>query len=416
LIRSRSGALIAGLAFSTIATGVLLISVPLELRQMHATPEETGVTLSMFGFGMFAFEWVWGLIADRRGYRSPLIVSLVLYAACIVLLAAARTVPLIAITYFLGCGMMVAVGPVARSYLGTSLHVRLRATGLGLLSSQWTIAEAIGAGAGGWLIDRFPIQTVILGAAILPLISAVLCVWAFRGYSHAEQMRRRTGEDRRVADARAGSSIAMVIALTASIALLVQIGLGGEGAFLPLLVTGRLHLSASSAGAALLAVGLVGGLLLVPGGAASDRWGRKPTMVAGGVVSAGGFVVYAVAGSFPAVLAGAVLRAAGSSLLWPAATAWISESVPRRRHALFMGLFGEFENIGVTLGPAVGGLVWAGFGIQSAFFVYAVAALAASVIALVAVRSGKREQGDAELSQDLVDAVSTAGAQRGEAR
>ncbi len=408
------------MAFSTIATGVLLISVPLELRQMRASPTETGVVLSMFGFGMFAFEWLWGLVADRVGYRGPLVLSQLLYAAGIVLLAAAATIPLIALTYFAACGMMVAVGPIARSYLGTSLHTNLRATGLALLSAMWVVSEAIGSGAGGQLIERIPIRNVVLVSAILPLISAGLLWWVFRGYSHAARVRSWTGDDRRH-DARGeAQSVTTVIALTAAIVLLVQMGLGGEGALLPLLVTTHLGLSAASAGTAMFAVFLVAGLLLVPGGRASDRWGRKRTMVAGGVIATAGFVVYAIAGSFVAVLGGAALRAAGFALMWPAATAWVSESVPRRRHALFMGVFGEFENIGITLGPAIGGVVWSYSGIQSAFYVYAVAALLASCIAMLAVDRSRvstavqHEVG--ALSQDLVDAAGTAGPQRGEAR
>ncbi len=91
-MRSRSGALVAALSASTLATGVTQISVPLELRQLHASPTETGIALSMFGLGMFLFEWVWGALADRVGYRLPLVLSQVLYAGGIVLLASSRSV------------------------------------------------------------------------------------------------------------------------------------------------------------------------------------------------------------------------------------------------------------------------------------------------------------------------------------
>ena len=386
LIRSRSGALVAALTFSTLATGLLQICLPLELRQLRATPNEIGLTLSMFGFGMFAFEWLWGILADRVGYRAPLIVSQLLYAACIVLLASVNSIFLIAVSYLLASGMMVAVGPIARSYLGTALHCRLRATGLALLSAQWVIAEAVGAGAGGQLIDHFPIRSVMLAGALLPVVSALLAVWVFRGYSHAEHHGAWTADDdARTEESRAGGGVMRVLAVTAAMVLLVQVGAGGELALLPLLVTTHLQLSAASAGTAMLAAGLIGGVLLVPGGNASDRWGRKPTMIAGGILSAIGFVVYSTSGSFGQVIAGAAVRALGASLIWPAATAWIAESMPRRRHALFMGLFGEFENIGVTIGPILGGIAWSLAGIQAAFYTYAVAALLASAIAAVFV-------------------------------
>jgi MFS family permease len=387
LIRSRSGALIAAMTFATLATGLLQICLPLELRQLRASPNEIGLSLSMYGFGMFAFEWLWGILADRAGYRAPLVVSQLLYAACIVLLARVDSIALIAASYFLASGMMVAIGPIARSYLGTALQSRLRATGLALLAASWVIAEAVGAGAGGQLIEHLPIRSVILGASVLPLGSALLAVWVFKGYSHAAHHGAWAADDEaRSEESRAGGGVLRILAVTASLVLLIQIGAGGELALLPLLVTTHLQLSAASAGTAMLAVGLIGGLLLIPGGNASDRWGRRPTMIAGGILSAIGFVIYSTSGNFVQVIGGAAVRALGAALIWPAATAWMAESMPRRRHALFMGLFGEFENVGITIGPILGGLVWSIAGIQAAFYAYAVAALLASVIAAVFVR------------------------------
>jgi DHA1 family multidrug resistance protein-like MFS transporter len=113
-------------------------------------------------------------------------------------------------------------------------------------------------------------------------------------------------------------------------------------------------------------------------------------MIAGGIVSAIGFAVYATSGSFAQVLVGAGLRALGAALIWPAATAWLAESMPRRRHAFYMGLFGEFENVGITIGPILGGLFWSLAGIQAAFYAYAVAALLAALVAAVMVERRPR--------------------------
>jgi len=109
-------------------------------------------------------------------------------------------------------------------------------------------------------------------------------------------------------------------------------------------------------------------------------------MIAGGILSAVGFIVYSTSGTFVQVIAGAAVRALGASLIWPAATAWMAESMPRRRHAFYMGLFGEFENVGITIGPIIGGVAWSIAGIQAAFYAYAAAALLASVVAAVFVR------------------------------
>jgi predicted MFS family arabinose efflux permease len=50
-----------------------------------------------------------------------------------------------------------------------------------------------------------------------------------------------------------------------------------------------------------------------------------------------------------------------------------------------MGLFGEFENVGVTLGPLLGGLAWSLAGIQAAFITYAAASLLAALVAAVSI-------------------------------
>jgi MFS family permease len=383
LIRSRSGALVAVLFVSTLATGVLQIAVPLELRQLRASPGQIGIALSMFGLGMFLFEWVWGVLADRIGYQIPLIASQLLYAAGIFFLARADSVPAIAIAYLLASGMMVAVGPIGRSFLGTTLPPRYQGTGLALIAAQWITAEAIGAGVGGQLIDHLPIRTVLYGAAVLPVVTAVLVVIVFRGY--VEAGGRRSAAEEGAVTRTSGTGVVRVMVITAAIVLLFQIGLGGELALLPLLVTSHLHLSAATAGTAMFVVGMIGGVLLVPGGMASDRWGRRNTMIVGGVLTAAGFAIYALAGAFGAVLIGAAVRAIGSALIWPAATAWISESSPRRNHALVMGLFGEFENVGVTIGPILGGFAWSLFGIQAAFVTYAVAAMLAALVAALTV-------------------------------
>jgi MFS family permease len=390
LLRSRSAALIVALFIASIATGVILISVPLKLAQLKATPNEIGLTLAMFGLGMFIFEALWGLVADRFGYRAPMIVSAILYSVCIVLLARTATVPVIAAAYLLAAGMMVAVGPIGRSYVGTSLPADLRATGLAFLAAAWVIGGAVGSGVGGLLIDRLTIASVLTGSAVLPLLSAAMIALIFRGYSDSPRRSRIHEEESRGPNAPARSRVARVLVVTASMIFLIHLGIGGETALLPLLVTYHLHLSATTAGSALLVVGLAEGLLLVPGGRASDRWGRRPTMIAGGILLAAGFVVYSLAGGIAGVYVGAGLRASGMSLIWPAATAWISEAMPRRRHALMMGLFGEFENAGITAGPVLGGLAWSLAGIQTAFLTYAAAALIAAAIAVVMVDRQRR--------------------------
>src|SRR5260370_21161524 len=208
----------------------MLIAVPLELRQLHASPTEIGVELSMFGLGMFLFEWIWGLLADRIGYLPPMVVALILYAGGIVLLARADTVFLIALAYLRAFGMMVAVGPVGRSFVGANLPPKYQGTGLALLASMWVIGEAFGSGAGGQLIDHVPIRSVLYGASVLPLLSASLVVLVFRGYTdtHGSRFAAEPVE----AAPSSQTSVVRVMVVTAASVLLFQ-GRAGRELALP---------------------------------------------------------------------------------------------------------------------------------------------------------------------------------------
>src|SRR5207249_4828632 len=106
----------------------------------------------------------------------------------------------------------------------------------------------------------------------------------FRGYTETHGRAAGSAADGRVEQARPGPSVVRVLLVTAAIMILFQIGFAGETALLPLLVTIHLNLSAATAGTALFAAGIFGALLLVPGGIASDRWGRGPAMVAGALL------------------------------------------------------------------------------------------------------------------------------------
>src|SRR2546429_10020903 len=90
----------------------------------------------------------------------------------------------------------------------------------------------------------------MLAGAALPAVSAVLVLWVFRGYTIADHHVRINAENAAGGEtSRAGPSGTHGLAITATPALLIQIGLGGELALLPPLVTTPLQLSAAAGGA-----------------------------------------------------------------------------------------------------------------------------------------------------------------------
>jgi MFS family permease len=387
VLRGRPGAVIGTLGFSGIGNGLLTVSLPLYLAAVHASPGEIGATLSMFGVGMFVFEFLWGWLADRYGVPIPLIASRFLFALAMLGFAFANNIFEFALLYLLSSGMMVAGGPLGRSFLGVSLPQKRRGVGLGLHSAVGTFASAAGAVIAGLMTDHFGIASVFYVAWVPPLVSGFIALFAFRGNYGLKLTHIVAQGDKRVSVERSFSFWYAMTAISV-VVMLMLVGQSGERSFLPLLVTVKLGRPATDAGLAVAILGLAGGFLMIPAGTVSDRFGRKPTILAGLGFSLVGLLLYAIAPAFWVVLVAACVRAVGNALAWPSATALIADTTPRARQGLVMGIYGEFENVGMTSGPIVAGYAWGVSGLSAAFTSLAGFVALGLLIGAVLIREG----------------------------
>ena len=95
---------------------------------------------------------------------------------------------------------------------------------------------------------------------------------------------------------------------------------------------------AALVGVALGIYGLTQGLLQIPYGAASDRWGRKPVIAAGLVVFAAGSFIAAVATDISWTIVGRAIQGAGA--ISAAVTAFIADSTRDEHRTKAMALVG----------------------------------------------------------------------------
>jgi len=125
------------------------------------------------------------------------------------------------------------------------------------------------------------------------------------------------------------------------------------------------HMSPGRAGLVYLAsalVALVAGPLF---GWASDRFGRKPTVVVRSVANAGSSLLYLVSPTAAGFTVGKLLDdggRAGFRPAWGALKADIS-NVDRSQRARLMGVMDVGDDLGDVLGPIAGGLLWGAWGL-----------------------------------------------------
>lgn len=109
----------------------------------------------------------------------------------------------------------------------------------------------------------------------------------------------------------------------------------------------------------------------------ADRWGRRPFMLAGGVVFVLAPAGYALAGGVLALVVVRLLHGGGMALYPTAATAMVADVAPPARRGEFLGLFGAAGSIAMALGPISGIELIARLGFGGLFAVSATTALLA---------------------------------------
>ncbi|MGH8916210.1 MAG: MFS transporter, partial [Acidimicrobiia bacterium] len=140
-----------------------------------------------------------------------------------------------------------------------------------------------------------------------------------------------------------------------------------------------LGFGASAAGAAVGAFALARLLFNVPLGALSDTKGRRLPIVGGPLVVALGMVGSGLAGDIVSLIIWRFVAGLGSSMYMTGSLAYLVDiATPTNRTRLLAVNQGALL-IGVSIGPSLGGLVAAHWGLQAPFFVVAGAALFASV-------------------------------------
>jgi MFS family permease len=124
-------------------------------------------------------------------------------------------------------------------------------------------------------------------------------------------------------------------------------------------------------------------------GAAADRWSRKWMLVSADVIRVGAFLGLALAGSFEATIAFALLAGVGNATYDPTVMAALPGFVNRDRFAAATSLYNVIRETGFTAGPALAALAFVFVGAETLMIANAVS-FAASAIALMSLSIGRR--------------------------
>jgi MFS family permease len=163
-----------------------------------------------------------------------------------------------------------------------------------------------------------------------------------------------------------------------------QLGFGAMVPSLPLYAQ-AFGVPASAIGLAVAVYGLARFLTAIPAGQISDRYGRRPALAIGGLISAIGNLWCAWATGYPEFIVARFVAGLGAGMIVTTGQVVLADiSTPERRGrtiAIYQGTF----IFAVGIGPFPGGLLADHFGLAAPFTAYGIAALLATVVAWFAV-------------------------------
>jgi MFS family permease len=345
--------------------GLVAPALPTFARSFDVSVTAASVVVSAFAVARLVFAPASGrlvtALGERRVYLTGITIVAVSTGACAF---AASYWQLLVFRSLGGFGStMFTVSAIALLIRLTPAPMRGRASGL--WGTGFLTGSVAGPLLGGGLLTISLRAPFLVYAALLLL--AVLIVWWF--LRNSTLAARVTAESSPFTVREALRHRSYVAALGSSFANGWAV-FGVRVSLVPLFVEEVLRRDGAFAGTALAVFAVGNVLMLLVSGRMADSWGRKPTVLLGLVVSAGGTVWVGFTTDVPTFLAATVVAGLGAGLLSPPLQATVADVIGSRgRGGPVLATFQMTADIGAVLGPIVAGLLADGMSYTAAFAV-----------------------------------------------
>jgi len=373
---------------STFAMGLLTPILPMHLDAIGIDARTIGLLFSVAAVATAIGEFSWGWAIDRVHLRLPMAVGTAGLACVLLAFACTRSVPLLFTLFFLRGVTFVGTVPASRGFVGSTMAAHQKALFLALYTTTLGIGRTLGSFSGGLIAKEWGyVAAFIACSAIVLGISAIglPLLRASRLTHYAYQMVSLPGWQVQH-QARSGPADTASYKAQGLIAMLTFVPVGVALTFIPLLAKKVLLLQPSDVGMIFAISGLVSIFFTVPMGRLSDRYGRRPFMATGLAIVGASLIGMSFAGNAQTLLLFMMLNAFGTAIFSPSAVALLSDSAPPGKQGVAMGLYGLCEDVGIIVGPAIGGVLWEGLGPAPTFWFGGTPTFLAAVIALTAIR------------------------------
>jgi MFS family permease len=352
--------------------------LPLFALSLGAGPEAIGLAVGISTVTGILFKLPSGALSDVIGRRKTMLIGLVFFAFVpFAYLLIESYAQLVAVRFVHGFATAV-YGPVAMAVVADIAGER-KGELLSWFSSVGIIGGLLGAPLGGLILslsttggsyEPRTFQLVYMVCGVSGLTALALAVRALLRDEQVQGNGFRSRMSQFISGIKEVISDVRVVA-TSSVEGLQNMTMGALEAFLPIYAVEVAGLSAFEAGL-LWAVQIVVTMVSKPlMGRISDRFGRKPIIVAGLILCAISFFCIPLLKSFFTLSAAALLFGLGEAFVTSSSAAMVADMCKARHFGTAMGVFGTIFDIGHASGPILSGILIGVWGYFPAFAVMA---------------------------------------------
>jgi DHA1 family multidrug resistance protein-like MFS transporter len=377
----REVAVLTAVSFTVaLGYGIVAPAIPEFARQFGVSIAEAASVVSAFALVRVAGALPAGRLVDRFGEHSVMAVGIAVVAVSSLLAGFSDSFTQLIVLRGVG-GLGSAMFSVSSlTLLLASVPGELRGRASGLYSGGFLIGGISGPAVGG-LVAAWSLRAPFLIYGGLLVIPALIAAFGLRD---APQRQASQQLPARPFAALAGAlrNAAFRAAASANLADGFAV-VGVRAAIVPLFVRDILHRSPVWTGIGFGLFAVLNAAMLLPGGWVADAVGRRPVIIVGCAVSAGGMVMLAVLPGLGGYLAGLAVAGLGSGLLDVAPSAMMGDILPERGGSL-VAVYQMAGDAGTVSGPVAAGFLVGTFSYAAAFGLAAVTLGLAAVLGLFA--------------------------------
>lgn len=377
-----------------VGFGIVIPLLPFYVRSMHGSAETVGYLLALFSFTQLIATPILGRLSDRLGRRPVILLSLAGNAAAMVLFALATRLSLLWLLFLSRVLAGATAGNLAacQAAIADVCKDEERAGAMGRLGAGIGLGMVLGPVMGS-SVSHFGLWAPPLCAAamaLLDLVGAFFLMPETREPSAPKVSLPPADAHYRTAAPPPTPQTTLWQALTerkvlTSLALyfLTFLYLTNLQVALTLLTNARLGWTAVEIGHVFGLFGLI--MLVVQGGLIrplTKRFGSIPLVIVGSVTSAVGLTVIALSHHALPIIGGITLLATGLGVVNPSLSSIAADYAGKERAGAVLGFAQSSGGLARTVGPVVGGLLYARVAQGAPFLTGAVAAVIAAVLAI----------------------------------